>query len=92
MSDIAAARFLVSGRVQGVGFRAQSRRRALALALAGHSMNLPDGTVEIVAQGRPDALERFAAWLKVGPPSARVDDVLRFSHTADVEPAGFRVR
>jgi len=72
-----AARFFVSGRVQGVGFRASTRYRALELGLTGYARNLADGRVEAFVQGAPNEIESFAKWLQVGPPLARVDDVQR---------------
>ncbi|MBD7924437.1 acylphosphatase [Xanthomonas bonasiae] len=74
---MAAARFLVSGRVQGVYFRASTRERALALGLDGHARNLADGSVEVIAAGEAAALEALAEWLRHGPPAARVEQVLR---------------
>lgn len=74
---MAAARFLVSGRVQGVFFRASTRERAQALGLRGHAVNLADGRVEVLAAGDAAALDTLAEWLRHGPPMARVDQVLR---------------
>jgi acylphosphatase len=74
---MASARFLVSGIVQGVYFRASTERRARELALTGYAVNLADGRVEVVASGAPDALAVLEAWLHDGPPSARVDKVER---------------
>lgn len=70
-----ARRWLVSGRVQGVGFRAATRREALALGLCGHALNLPDGRVEVLAGGDAAALRRLADWLHRGPPLAHVERV-----------------
>lgn len=70
-------RFIVSGRVQGVFYRASTREQALALALAGHARNLPDGRVEVLASGSTDALDALEHWLRRGPPAARVDTVSR---------------
>lgn len=72
-----AARFIVSGKVQGVFFRASTREQARKLGLSGHAINLDDGCVEVVAQGDAEAIEALAAWLRQGPPSARVDAVER---------------
>ena len=81
---MAAARFLVSGKVQGVWFRASTRDEALALGLAGHARNLDDGGVEVVARGDAAALDVLAGWLLVGPPHARVDAVQRLApHPGD---------
>lgn len=77
MSGVQAARFLVSGRVQGVSFRAWTRAQALGLGLRGHARNLHDGRVEVLAAGEAAALEALAARLRHGPALARVDAVLR---------------
>lgn len=74
---MAAALFLVSGRVQGVYFRASTRDRALALGVAGYARNLADGRVEVVAEGEAAALAQLEQWLHEGPPAARVDRVER---------------
>jgi acylphosphatase len=78
------ARFVVSGRVQGVFFRASAREEALRLGLTGHAKNLTDGTVEVVACGDDAALERLERWLNHGPPLARVSRVER--SVADIAP------
>ena len=79
MSDSESGRrqrgFRVRGRVQGVGFRWWTRRRASDLGLWGTVRNRPDGTVEVHAAGELETLEAFAAELEVGPPSARVERV-----------------
>ncbi|OAX61992.1 acylphosphatase [Xanthomonas graminis] len=87
---MAAARFLVAGRVQGVYFRASTRERALALGLDGRARNLADGRVEVVAAGEAAALEALAEWLQHGPPAARVEQVLRVPWPAPVA-AGFAI-
>ncbi len=66
---------LVSGRVQGVCFRAAARRRAQTLGLTGYAKNLPDGRVEIVAEGPEEALKSFLRWAGHGPSGARVDNL-----------------
>lgn len=86
-----AARFLVSGRVQGVFFRASARERALELGLRGHAVNLPDGRVEVVAAGEAESLERLAAWLEHGPPMAEVAGVERSDADVGDVGEGFRV-
>ena len=70
-----ARRFLISGRVQGVFFRASTRTQAERLGLAGHAINLSDGRVEVVAHGDEDSLAELALWLQRGPEHARVDQV-----------------
>jgi acylphosphatase len=74
---MAAARFLVSGVVQGVFYRASTRGQAQRLGLTGHARNLPDGRVEVVAHGGPDALDALERWLWQGPPAAKVSGVER---------------
>ena len=68
-------RYLVRGRVQGVGFRWFVARTARKLGLTGHARNLPDGSVEVVASGEPAELERLAHKLAKGPPGAVVAGV-----------------
>ena len=80
----AARHVLVSGRVQGVGFRWYTRSKALELGLAGWVANLPDGRVEAWIEGESAALESMLAWLAHGPPSARVTNVESVAH----EPRG----
>ena len=87
---MSAARFLVSGRVQGVFFRASTREQARQLGLRGHARNLPDGRVEVLAVGEADAVDALARWLRHGPPRARVDAVIRAAATDDeAGAAGF---
>lgn len=74
---MATVRFLVSGLVQGVNFRAATRTRAQQLGLSGYAKNLPDGRVEVIASGEPAAIDRLATWLGDGPPAARVDALER---------------
>lgn len=69
------AHILVSGHVQGVGFRYFTVRQARRLGLGGFVQNLPDGRVEVVAEGARGALEQLVAALRQGPPGALVRDV-----------------
>jgi len=69
--------FIVSGRVQGVFYRASTRECALALGLTGYAKNLDDGSVAVLACGKADAVDALERWLRQGPPAARVDDVVR---------------
>ncbi len=71
------ARFIVSGKVQGVFFRASAREQALALGVTGHAINLDDGRVEVLASGSREALEAIEQWLQHGSPAARIDKVFR---------------
>lgn len=71
-----ARRFLISGLVQGVGFRAHTRRQARLRGIVGHAVNLPDGRVEVIAYGTSTAISELAHWLQRGPHTSRVDSVL----------------
>lgn len=68
-------RYHVSGRVQGVYFRASTRERATALGVTGHARNLADGRVEVLACGPLTAVDQLCEWLWEGPPTARVTGV-----------------
>jgi len=87
-------RFLVSGMVQGVGFRWFVARHARALGLTGYARNLPDGRVEVVACGaQTEALRRLEERLRAGPASARVTQVDREDEVTDpVPPGSFDIR
>jgi acylphosphatase len=66
---------VVTGRVQGVFFRATCAREARLRGVAGWVANRPDGAVEAVFEGSPDAVEALLAWCREGPPTAHVDEV-----------------
>jgi acylphosphatase len=66
---------LITGRVQGVGFRFYMERKARELGLTGWVRNCRDGSVEAVIQGASEAVETMIAWARRGPPSAVVADV-----------------
>ena len=70
-----SARYLVSGRVQGVGFRWFVHRRASRLGLAGWVTNLRDGQVEVAVCGHPSAVRSLESALTTGPPLAHVENV-----------------
>jgi acylphosphatase len=70
---MACKRCLISGRVQGVFFRASTREQARRLGLTGYARNLPDQRVEVVACGSHDRVAELCAWLQTGPPQAQVD-------------------
>lgn len=85
-------RYRVTGRVQGVAFRASTRDHALALGIAGHARNLADGSVEVLASGSAEALAALEAWLRRGPPAARVDALAAEDDgTGAPAPVGFGV-
>lgn len=75
MSDKVRLSAIVHGRVQGIGFRYFAYLRASELGLTGYVRNRWDGTVEVVAEGKEDALRKFLEGLRVGPRSAIVDGV-----------------
>ncbi len=82
------ARFIVSGRVQGVFFRASAREQALGLGLAGHAKNVDGGRVEVLASGNGEALDTLEQWLWQGPPAAKVQQVFR-ENLAEQDLFGF---
>ena len=88
---MAAAKFFVQGRVQGVFFRDTTRRQAEKLKLRGYAINLPDGRVEIVAAGDAGKIEALERWLWVGSAQSSVSGVERLDHSEDdVAEEGFR--
>ncbi|MDH4047860.1 MAG: acylphosphatase [Gammaproteobacteria bacterium] len=74
-SEIQCRRFVVRGKVQGVFFRASTRDVAHSLGVTGHAINLPDGSVEVVACGKPAALLSLRNWLRDGPALAKVESL-----------------
>jgi acylphosphatase len=68
-------RCLVSGRVQGVFYRASAQQRARELGVRGYARNLADGRVEVLACGDAAAVEAFVGWLWIGPSASRVTAV-----------------
>ena len=83
---------MVHGRVQGVGFRYTAREAALDFGVAGWVRNLPDGAVEIVAQGPPAAVARMTAWAHRGPRHASVDGVRVDTFAVSPDLRGFEIR
>ena len=83
---------IISGRVQGVGFRFSAYDKAKDLALAGWVRNLPDGDVEIVAEGSRENSQMLAAWAHLGPPSAHVTQVREDWMEVTGEFAEFQIR
>jgi len=68
-------RFLIHGKVQGVSFRFHCREQAEALAVKGFVRNLPDGSVEVLASGDPESVQRLLSWCRTGPPKSMVQSV-----------------
>jgi acylphosphatase len=91
-SMLLGRRYLVTGRVQGVGFRYFVADTAARENLRGWVRNLPDGAVEAVAEGESDSLERFERALRHGPSRARVEHVDITDVGASGHHAGFTVR
>lgn len=69
-------KIIVSGKVQGVWFRQSTKRVALEHNISGYAKNLADGTVEVLAQGEPRALDKLVEFLHHGPEHARVEWVV----------------
>jgi acylphosphatase len=83
---------VVSGRVQGVGFRRFVQRRAEELGLAGYAANLPDGRVEVLADGAAEGLARLEAYLRRGPSHAQVTELQELPAPEGTPPTGFATR
>jgi len=81
----------ISGRVQGVFFRANTWEQARALGLTGWVRNLPDGRVETVFEGDAPAVEAMLAWCRIGTPPARVDGIEAREEPPGGEYADFAV-
>ncbi len=81
----------VFGRVQGVGFRFYTERKARELGIEGYVQNRPDGSVYIEAEGPEEQLNQFVAWCHTGPQWARVLEV-KLTEVPAVGHSGFRVR
>ena len=75
MSERVRSRVVIHGRVQGVFFRDSIRREASSRGIAGWVANRPDGTVEAVLEGAPDAVRSLVAFCRRGPRGARVEGV-----------------
>ena len=85
-------RLVVHGSVQGVGFRFAAREAASECSVTGWVRNLPDGSVEIVAAGSPDAVARMTAWAQRGPRHAAVDRVQVDTLAASEDLNAFEIR
>lgn len=80
-------RVRISGRVQGVWFRQSTRERAEELGLSGWVRNLPDGCVEALLSGEESAINAALAFLREGPPMARVDEVQIEDRSMPAQPS-----
>ena len=86
-NPVTRVRITVRGRVQGVGYRYSAVTQARRLGLAGWARNQPDGSVEMVAEGEPAAVERLIDWCRQGPSAARVTSVQYTEESRD-QPLG----
>jgi acylphosphatase len=83
---------IVTGRVQGVSYRASTADEASGLGLVGWVRNLPDGSVELEAEGAPDAVAALLAWCAKGPPAARVGNVAVTERAATGTETAFAIK
>jgi acylphosphatase len=88
----ARVHLLVSGRVQGVAFRAATAQEAHRFGLRGWVRNLPDGRVEAEAEGERADVEALVAWCRRGPPAARVEDLSVRWVAPEGGPGAFQIR
>jgi len=79
-----ARRYVIAGRVQGVGFRWFTHAAAMREGVTGYVRNLPDGRVEAFVEGAHDAVERVERAIRMGPPGARINTV----NVIDEDPIG----
>jgi acylphosphatase len=83
--------YIVQGRVQGVAFRYSTVRAAHSNSITGFVRNLPNGDVEVYAQGAPENIRQFEQFLHKGPPLARVVKVIGESFEKDLIYEGFEI-
>lgn len=83
--------FYISGKVQGVFYRQSTLEKARQLELSGFARNLPDGRVEVVAEGEKNQLQQLLDWCWQGPERARVDDIELIPDHATQEFNGFSI-
>ena len=83
--------FLISGRVQGVFFRDNTKKEAIKLGLQGSAVNLSDGTVKVCFRGESEDIDLLERWLHKGPELARVDSVIEVDIDQQLELNGFKV-
>lgn len=87
-----AVRVTVAGRVQGVGFRAATAREARRIGVDGWVRNLPDGRVEVWAEGDSNRVDALIEWLRRGPPSAHVASIATDDSGPPAGSQGFSIR
>jgi acylphosphatase len=91
MANLARVQVLISGRVQGVFYRAKTRDQAVARGLTGWVRNLPDGRVAALFEGDREKIESMLAWCREGPSYAAVDEVLTEWQPYQGEFQGFSI-
>ena len=91
MTTMKRMHVIISGRVQGVFFRARTRETAVALKLTGWVRNLHDGSVEAVFEGDDENVESMLEWCRHGPPHARVNNVDAAEERCTGEFRDFRI-
>ena len=89
--NLSAAHMIARGRVQGVGFRFFVREQAKALGIRGWVKNLPDGSVEVLAEGEDGQVKRLVFWCKQGPPAAEVSRLVETSEQWEGEFVSFSI-
>ena len=83
--------FIISGRVQGVFFRENTKKESVKLGLQGSAMNLSDGTVKVCLRGEINQIDLLERWLHVGPELAKVESVIEVDIDQQLELNGFKV-
>ncbi|MEQ4617466.1 MAG: acylphosphatase [Corticimicrobacter sp.] len=76
INSIETVKVVITGKVQGVYYRHNTVRMAHELKLCGWVQNIDDGSVHALLQGEADQIDRMLAWMRQGPPAARVDEVV----------------
>jgi acylphosphatase len=92
MKDVARVHLKISGRVQGVYFRASTVEQARRLGVTGWVMNCRDSSVEVVAEGAREQLEKLISWCRSGPPGAQVKEISVEWEDAREEFQGFFIK
>ena len=83
--------FVISGRVQGVFFRENTKKESVKLGLQGSAMNLSDGTVKVCLRGEINQIDLLERWLHFGPELAKVESVIEVDIDQQLELNGFKV-
>lgn len=83
--------FLITGKVQGVGFRVFTLQKAIQHGIKGSVRNLADGRVEVLAFGPEGAMNRFSRELQKGPQRSSVEDLSESDFSGTIDPSGFKI-